>query len=57
VSINGTVYGYQAKSGGNAEDLANTFKGMLKYSAGKALAWLKKNAELVSGSKKAIQHA
>ena len=54
VSINGTVYGYQAKSGGNIEDLAKTFKGMLKYSAGRALAWLKKNAELVSGSKKAI---
>ena len=57
VSINGTVYGYQAKSGGNVEDLAKTFKGMLKYSAGKALAWLKKNAELVSGSKKALNEA
>lgn len=54
VSINGSIYGYQAKGGANIEDLAKTFKGMLKYSAGKALAWLKKNADLASGSKKAL---
>jgi hypothetical protein len=54
VSINGKVYGYQAKPGGSIEDVATTFKKMLKYSAGKALAWLKKNSELASGSKKAI---
>jgi hypothetical protein len=57
VSINVNVYGYQAKSGGNVEDLAKTFKGMLKFSAVKSLAWLKKNAELVSGSKKALNEA
>lgn len=57
VSINGTTYGYEAKGGGNIEDLANTFKGMLKYSAGKALAWLKKNANLASGSKKDLSEA
>jgi hypothetical protein len=57
VSINGTTYGYQAKAGGNVEDIAKTFKGMLKYSAGKALAWLKKNADLVSGSKKAVNES
>lgn len=54
VSINGSIYGYRAKGGANIEDLAKTFKGMLKYSAGKALAWLKKNADLASGSKKAL---
>lgn len=54
VSINGTIYGYQAKPGDSVEDIAKTFKGMLKYSAGKALTWLKKNAQLVSGSKKAM---
>ena len=57
VSINGTTYGYQAKAGGSVEDIAKTFKGMLKYSAGKALAWLKKNADLASGSKKAVNEA
>jgi hypothetical protein len=51
VSINGKVYGYQAKPGGNIEDVATTFKKMLKYSAGKALAWLKKNSELGLGAK------
>jgi hypothetical protein len=50
VSINGKVYGYQAKPGGNIEDVATTFKKMLKYSAGKALAWLKKNTELALGA-------
>lgn len=50
VSINGKVYGYQAKPGGNIEDVATTFKKMLKYSAGKALAWLKKNTELAMGA-------
>jgi hypothetical protein len=56
VSINGTTYGYGPKSG-DVEELAKSFKGMLKYSAGKALAWLKRNADLVSGSKKAINEA
>ena len=51
VSINGKTYGYQAKPGGNIEDVAKTFRGMLKYSAGKALAWLKKNSELAYGGK------
>jgi hypothetical protein len=57
VSINGNTYGYEAKGGGNIEDIAKTFKGMLKYSAGKALAWLKKNANLASGSKKVFAEA
>jgi hypothetical protein len=50
VSINGKTYGYQAKPGGNIEDAATTFKKMLKYSAGRALAWLKKNTELALGA-------
>ena len=54
VSINGKTYGYGPKGGSNTEDLAKSFKGMLKYSAGRALAWLKKNSDLVSGSTKAI---
>ena len=52
ISINGRVYGYQANSGGNIQEIAETFKKMLKYSAGRALAWLKKNTQLVSGSVK-----
>jgi hypothetical protein len=54
VSINGKTYGYGPKNGGNTEDLARSFKGMLKYSAGRALAWLKKNSDLVSGSTKVL---
>lgn len=50
VSINGKVYGYKAKSGDDIQDVASTFKKMLKYSAGKALAWLKRNTELAMGA-------
>jgi len=52
VSINGRVYGYQAKPGDNIVEIAETFKKMLKHSAGRALAWLKKNTLLASGSVK-----
>lgn len=50
VSINGKTYGYQAKPGEDIENVATTFKKMLKYSAGKALAWLKKNSDLALGA-------
>lgn len=50
VSVNGKVYGYSAKSGEDIQTVATTFKKMLKYSAGKALAWLKKNTELTMGA-------
>jgi hypothetical protein len=48
ISINGKVYGYQAKPGGDIEEVATTFKKMLKYSSGKALAWLKQNSLLAT---------
>ena len=52
VMINGNKYGYKAPAGKDIEDLAKSFAGLAKHSAGKALAWIKKNAELVFGSKK-----
>jgi hypothetical protein len=52
ILINGNKYGYKAPAGKDIEDLAKSFAGLAKHSAGKALAWIKKNAELVFGSKK-----
>jgi len=51
IVINGHEYGYMPISG-SVDDLNRTFSGMLKYSAGRALAWLKKHSKLSSGSKK-----
>lgn len=50
VKINGTEYGFEALSG-KIDDVYKSFTGQLKYSAGRALAWLKKNAKQVSGGK------
>jgi hypothetical protein len=53
VSINGTEYGYGEAAGGpDLEELSRKFSKMMTFSVGKALAWLKKNAELIKGSKK-----
>jgi hypothetical protein len=53
VSINGTEYGYGEAAGGpDLEELSRKFSKMMTFSVGKALAWLKKNAELVKGSSK-----
>jgi hypothetical protein len=51
VSINGQEYGYKPE-GISINDLVDKFKSILKHNAGRALAWLKKNSELVKGSKK-----
>lgn len=50
ISINGHEYGYEPLKG-TITDLERSFKGLLKHSAGKAITWLKKNANLVFGGK------
>jgi hypothetical protein len=51
VEINGHKYGYSQKEGGlDIGEIARKFEKMLQFSAGKALAWLKKNTTLTSGS-------
>lgn len=53
IDVNGHEYGYvQQKDGMDIGDVARKFEKILQFSAGKALTWLKKNATLVSGSKK-----
>lgn len=53
VKINGHEYGYGEKEGGlDLKTVADKFGKILKYSAGRALTWLKKNTDLISGSKK-----
>lgn len=53
VKINGHEYGYGEKPQGlKLKELADKFGKILKFSAGRALAWLKKNSDLVSGTKK-----
>jgi hypothetical protein len=57
VSVNGTKYGYEPKHSEDPNyislgDMESKFKGMLKHSSGKALAWLKKRSNLASGSVK-----
>jgi len=54
VSVNGRKYGYVPKSSTDIDTLDHTFRKMLKYSYGKALAWLKKNAKLASGSVRGV---
>lgn len=55
ITIDGNAYGYRPLSG-TTEQVAKKFKMILKHSPGKALAWLKKNAKLVSGSKEKKVH-
>jgi len=53
VKINGNQYSYEPKDEKvPVKDFGEKFVKMMKYSAGRALAWLKKNSILVSGSKK-----
>lgn len=54
ITINGHEYGYKEKedSEKTIEEIGTTFEKMLKYSAGRALQWLKRNTSLASGSKK-----
>lgn len=53
VEINGHKYGYTS-SGRDISDIAKTFEKMMQYGRGKALAWLKKNTDLASGSVKGV---
>lgn len=53
VKVNGKEYGYGAKEGDlDIKEVAEKFGKLLKYSTGRALAWLKKHTDLVSGSAK-----
>lgn len=57
VRVNGNEYGYGSKGEGlTIKEIADKFGKLLKYSTGRALAWLKKNTELVSGSTKNESH-
>jgi hypothetical protein len=52
VSVNGHKYTYSKKEDGiDLGDIARKFEKMLQFSAGRALQWLKKNTELIGGSK------
>jgi hypothetical protein len=53
VKINGKDYGYAPKDDQlSLNDIAEKFKKILKFSSGRALAWLKKNTQLATGSAK-----
>lgn len=54
IKINGHDYGYKAKADSELtiQEIGEKFVKIMKYSAGKAFTWLKKNTELASGSKK-----
>lgn len=53
VKINGKEYGYTEKEGDlSIKEISDKFKKLLKYSSGRALAWLKKHTELSTGSAK-----
>jgi hypothetical protein len=56
IKIDNHQYGYKQKEGGlDLKDIARKFEKMLQFSAGKALSWLKKNAEHSSGGKKDLE--
>lgn len=58
INIGGHRYVYKAKDEGiEIAELARKFEKMLQFSAGRALQWLKKNSDLLSGSKKEIDDA
>ncbi len=53
ITIGGHDYGYEEKQGGTKiQEIARKFEKMLTFSTGRALDWLKKNAQLATGSKK-----
>ena len=53
IKVNDNDYGYKLKADTDftIDEIAEKFIKILKYSAGRALNWLKKNTELASGSK------
>jgi len=56
IKINGRLYGYKSNHF-TASELSRKFGKIMKYSPGKALAWLKKYSYLTSGSKKIIKES
>lgn len=52
IRISGQEYGYKPKKGGRMKDMIKGFEKLHKHNKGRALAWLKKNSDLVKGSKK-----
>jgi succinate dehydrogenase flavin-adding protein (antitoxin of CptAB toxin-antitoxin module) len=53
VKVNGNQYGYAPTDKEmSVKEIADKFAKIMKFSAGRALAWLKKNSKLVSGSAK-----
>ena len=50
LKIGGRLYGYESEQY-NAGELATKFGKIMRYSVGKALAWLKKNSTLAFGGK------
>jgi len=46
VSVNGNTYRYEAPASMSATEFEDKIKSIMKYSHGKALAWLKNNAKL-----------
>lgn len=56
IKIGDHQYGYKQKEGGlDLKDIARKFEKMLQFSAGKALNWLKRNADHTSGGKKELE--
>lgn len=50
LNIQGRRYGYAPLAGMTVKEMFKKFKDIAKHSQGKALAWLKKNSKLISGS-------
>lgn len=52
IAVKGQKYGHKAKTGMDIKEIARKFEKMLQFSSWKALNWLNKQTEIVSGSKK-----
>lgn len=52
VDVKGQKYGHVAKAGMDIAEIARKFEKMLQFSSWKALNWLNRQTEIVSGSKK-----
>jgi hypothetical protein len=52
VDVKGQKYGHVAKTGLDIAEIARKFEKMLQFSSWKALNWLNRQTEIVSGSKK-----
>ena len=56
IKINSRLYGYKSNHF-TASELSRRFGKIMKYSPGKALAWLKRYSYLTSGSKKVVKES